>query len=569
MKTKNIILAFMLSLLMLFGSFAVIYAQDSEMTITDASGNPISGSVPSTAVIYATGSAEPGEIVMVSVLKPMEENTVLSDGNLGLHLYWADDMVVGANGEYSFPLDFSSCPTGDYTIRVSFSSSKNTLSTVKSVINEEDRDDAIDAINYAVNVSAVGDVFTKNDGARNLSLNVSAYSRLKDENKTDVFAAVFEHKSTTPLTVDNLSDFDADVFVPASALALYNQENSADVINEFSNCFKLLDNPKTGATNAKITTDELKSAALNAICSSDYQAIADMQKAYSTSVCLYAVYSAPWQSFDGIIDDNGYLFDDIKLSTYTGLKSKSPVALALSGKLFDTAEDFVDAFNTAVQKQYREEQNSSGGSSGRPSGGGGGSSIGVGSVVSPQLPTIEDPGFTDLEGYDWAKEAIEYLFNKGHVSGVAKNTFAPQNTVKREEFIKMLVLILGKYDADAKCTFADVPADNWCYSYVASAVGANLVKGIDDNNFGRGCEISRQDACVLLHRALGEQPAEGEAKEFTDENEISAYAKEAINALSAMGLAGGMEDGSFKPTNVMTRAEAAKLLYELCKVIGG
>ena len=104
---------------------------------------------------------------------------------------------------------------------------------------------------------------------------------------------------------------------------------------------------------------------------------------------------------------------------------------------------------------------------------------------------------------------------------------------------------------------------------MASAVGANLVKGIDDNNFGRGCEISRQDACVLLHRALGEQPAEGEAKEFTDESEISAYAKEAINALSAMGLAGGMEDGSFKPTNVMTGAEAAKLLYELCKVIGG
>lgn len=568
MKTDKNFIACILSLSMLFTSFAPAYAQKDAMAVTDAMGNPVSGSVQSTADVYVKGSAQPGEIAMVSVLRPMEEGTVLSDGNLGMHLYWADDMLVPSNGSYSFPLDFSLCSTGDYAIRVSFSSSGSTLSTIQSVINEEDRDAAILAINSAADADEVKDVFVNSAGARNLSLNISAYDRLNDTSKTAVFSAVFEHKSTTPLTVGNLSDFNANVFVPACALALYNQTNSVDVINEFSDCFKLLENTYTNTTNGKISSESLKSAALGAICASDYPKIADMQKAYGISVCLYAIYSAPWQSFDGIIGDNSYLFDNMQTATYNSLKSKSPVALAVSGVLYSSKEAFVSAFNAAVQKQYLAEQTPSGGESGRPSNDRD-SSVGVGGAISPQLPAFEDPGFHDLAGYDWAKEAIEYLFAKGHISGVAKNTFAPQNTVKREEFIKMLVLILGKYDANAKCDFADVPIDNWSYSYVASAAVAKLVNGTGDNTFGRGTEISRQDACVLLYRALGEKTAEGEPKEFTDESEISDYATEAVNTISAMGLVNGMEDGSFKPTNVMTRAEAAKLLYELCKVIGG
>ena len=528
----------------------------------------MSGSVQSTSAVHAKGSAQPGEIAMVSVLRPMAEGAVLSDGNLGMHLYWADDMVVASDGSYSFPLDFSLCSTGDYTIRVSFSSSGSTFSKIQSVINEEDRDAALLAINSAADAAAVKDVFVNSDAARNLSLDVSAYNRLNDTSKATVFSAVFEHKSTTPITVGNLSDFNTNVFVPVCALALYNQTNSVDVINEFSHCFKLLENTYTNATYGKISSESLKSAALRAICSSDYPKIADMQKAYSTSVCLYAVYSTPWQSFDGIVGDNSYLFDGMQTATYNSLKSKSPVALAVSGVLYDSKKAFVSAFNAAVQKQYLAEQTPSVGESGRPSNDRG-SSVGVGGAISPQLPEFEDPSFNDLAGYDWAKEAIEYLFAKGHISGVAKNTFAPQNTVKREEFIKMLVLILGKYDANAKCDFADVPIDNWSYSYVASAAVAKLVNGTGDNTFGRGTEISRQDACVLLHRALGEKTAEGDPKEFTDGNEISDYATEAVNTISAMGLVNGMDDGSFKPSNVMTRAEAAKLLYELCKVIGG
>ena len=133
----------------------------------------------------------------------------------------------------------------------------------------------------------------------------------------------------------------------------------------------------------------------------------------------------------------------------------------------------------------------------------------------------------------------------------------------------MLVLVAGKYDVASKCNFVDVPSDNWSYSYIASAVGSGLVTGISETEFGLGMEITRQDACVLLYRVLKDQATITNPKDFTDKAEISSYAVDAVNAMSSMGLVNGMEDGSFKPLNVMTRAEAAKLLYELCLVIGG
>ena len=54
---------------------------------------------------------------------------------------------------------------------------------------------------------------------------------------------------------------------------------------------------------------------------------------------------------------------------------------------------------------------------------------------------------------------------------------------------------------------------------------------------------------------------------FTDSEEIEGYARPAVERLSRAGLIEGYEDGSFRPGDSATRAEAAKLLYciwEMC-----
>jgi len=56
---------------------------------------------------------------------------------------------------------------------------------------------------------------------------------------------------------------------------------------------------------------------------------------------------------------------------------------------------------------------------------------------------------------------------------------------------------------------------------------------------------------------------------FADANLISDYAVEAIGALSAAGLLNGTGDNCYSPLATLTRAQAAKITYELLDAIGG
>ena len=56
--------------------------------------------------------------------------------------------------------------------------------------------------------------------------------------------------------------------------------------------------------------------------------------------------------------------------------------------------------------------------------------------------------------------------------------------------------------------------------------------------------------------------------EFSDAEDISDYAAEGVSALKNMQILNGFEDGSFKPLNSLTRAEAAKIICLMQSRIG-
>ena len=49
-------------------------------------------------------------------------------------------------------------------------------------------------------------------------------------------------------------------------------------------------------------------------------------------------------------------------------------------------------------------------------------------------------------------------------------------------------------------------------------------------------------------------------KDFTDSADIDDYAKDSVAVLAEMKILSGFEDGSFRPQDCLTRAEAAKIL---------
>ncbi len=181
-------------------------------------------------------------------------------------------------------------------------------------------------------------------------------------------------------------------------------------------------------------------------------------------------------------------------------------------------------------------------------------------------PVQESKLFNDIGNYSWASEAIEGLYYAGIINGMEEGVFNPAGSVTREQFCKMVVQLFGVLEYETDTSFGDVDSNAWYAQYINSAIKAGYVQGQSDTYFGIGESIMRQDMATILFRALG---SHGRAVEltFTDNSAIAPYAQDAIAELVGLGVFNGYEDGSFKPRGTATRAEAAKVIWEIYKKI--
>lgn len=179
--------------------------------------------------------------------------------------------------------------------------------------------------------------------------------------------------------------------------------------------------------------------------------------------------------------------------------------------------------------------------------------------------------FDDIASDFWANEAIEELYKKNIVAGKTDSMFYPNDNIKREEFVTLLVKAF-KFDmVDDDFHFEDVPEGAWYYDYVRSAYLGYVVKGISENMFGSGMDITRQDLSVMIYNAAKSAgvilPETKEKINFADEDDIAEYAKAAVENLQKAGIVSGYEDGTFKPAGNATRAEAAMMIYRVMQYI--
>ena len=196
-------------------------------------------------------------------------------------------------------------------------------------------------------------------------------------------------------------------------------------------------------------------------------------------------------------------------------------------------------------------------------------------VRAAALPTAEEvfdafeppaAAFTDMAAYGWAEEAVDYLYRNGMISGVGGNMFAPQLNVTRLEFIKMVCTACAIVDKNAEASYSDTPLDHWGYIYAASARKAGIIDIYSGEFLGSSTDITREDMAYIADRAISlfaEDAPGTNAMSFADDSEIADYAKESVYRLKSMGIISGRGENLFEPKGTATRAEAAKIIYNV------
>ncbi len=180
--------------------------------------------------------------------------------------------------------------------------------------------------------------------------------------------------------------------------------------------------------------------------------------------------------------------------------------------------------------------------------------------------------FNDLSNAHWAYNYIMSLVDDGILSGYQDGSFKPEEDVLREEIVKMLIEAFSKCDENATSSYTDFSDSDWFYPYVATAIEKGYINGIAENVFGAGLSVSRQDCVVMIYniiQKLGVKlPVVRTYTDFADEANIESYAKNAVKALYCAGIIDGTGAG-FNPDGDLTRAEAAKIIFSVLKIVKG
>ncbi|MNI06608.1 Endo-1,4-beta-xylanase A precursor [compost metagenome] len=183
-------------------------------------------------------------------------------------------------------------------------------------------------------------------------------------------------------------------------------------------------------------------------------------------------------------------------------------------------------------------------------------------VKSDGTATKPVDNLIDISGH-WAEQSIQRLIALGAINGYSNNSFQPDNRITRAEFVSILVKAF-KLKQDGGQTFTDTK-HHWASDAIGKAVSAGIVTGYSTEHFGPDDPITREQMALMVMRAAGIKPMDTAVVPFVDSAQISSWSQSAVAAVQEKGIISGYVDGSFKPQNLATRAEAATVIVKILK----
>jgi len=184
--------------------------------------------------------------------------------------------------------------------------------------------------------------------------------------------------------------------------------------------------------------------------------------------------------------------------------------------------------------------------------------------------------YSDVPTNHWAYYAIQYLSDRGIMTGYPDGTFKPNNPLRREETAVMLTRLFGIQGVSPEtASFKDVSVKDWSFPYVEvikkTRVMADLLL---DDTFKPDAYVTRIEFVAIQVRSLAmkyyadnihKDEIQDAISEFTDYAQIPNWAKGYLTVALRSKTIKGYPDSTFQPNRYLSRAEIAYLLYDMLR----
>ena len=115
---------------------------------------------------------------------------------------------------------------------------------------------------------------------------------------------------------------------------------------------------------------------------------------------------------------------------------------------------------------------------------------------------MDEPGmflpFTDVTNH-WAYSAIKRVYTRGWMVGMDEKTFAPDQQLSRAMLAVILYAMAGEPAVTGEGPFTDVPAGCWYTDAIVWAAQNGIVCGFGDGTFRPNEAVTRAQAAVMLY----------------------------------------------------------------------
>ncbi|WP_158630170.1 S-layer homology domain-containing protein [Cohnella sp. AR92] len=181
--------------------------------------------------------------------------------------------------------------------------------------------------------------------------------------------------------------------------------------------------------------------------------------------------------------------------------------------------------------------------------------------------------FSDVENH-WARDAANDMGSRMVAEGTGNGKFSPNRDITRAEFVAIIVRGLGLKPSKEAAPFSDIKESDWYKSAISTAYAYGLIDGIGDGSFRPQDKITREQAMVIIAKAmkitglnakLSEQSAESLFSPFADASASSDWAKSSIANSIQAGIIMGRSGTQLAPKAYITRAEVAAVIQRLLR----
>ena len=161
----------------------------------------------------------------------------------------------------------------------------------------------------------------------------------------------------------------------------------------------------------------------------------------------------------------------------------------------------------------------------------------------------------------WSADSVDFMQANGLIKGTGKKQFNPNGSMTRGDLVLILYRLAGQPSVyGVKNPFKDVTSGDYYYKAILWAYENDVVNGTGRDTFSPKKNVTREQLAAILYRYTGTPGTSGRLTAFTDADNVSSYAVNAMKWAVGAGIING-SGSKLDPQGSATRAQVAAMLH--------